>query len=358
MRALISLTLSFLLLIGPLISSTLACTAFSFETPEGTFYAANLDYFIRPDGLVFINRRGISKESITKSSIAKSEKWVSKYGSVTFNVAGRGFVWGGMNEAGLVITMLELKDAKFPEPDTRPPLDIGVWTQYVLDTCSTVQEVIDVDSRVRPASVGNPPQHWMVTDATGNTAALEYLDGRFVVYTGQDLPIRAMSNMPYGLALEAYNRGGHPWWRWSSNPGQSAERFAAAARRMQNFDPAGGINVIDYSFHTLSKVVAAAHTKWSVVYDIAKRGVWFGSAASPTGKYISLKSFDLSCGAPLMILKVDSPIKGNVEKNFVPYNRDTNLEAFYTYSTQAGLEITPEDVADLMRTFESFTCAQ
>ena len=127
---------------------------------------------------------------------------------------------------------------------------------------------------------------------------------------------------------------------------------------MQNFDPAGVIKVIDYSFHTLSKVVAAAHTKWSVVYDVAKRGVWFGSAAGPTGKYISLKSFDLSCGAPLMMLKVDSPIKGNVEKNFVPYNRDTNLEAFYTYSAPAGLEITPEDVADLMRTYGSFACAQ
>ena len=357
MRPLICLILSFLLLMGPLVNSALACTAFSFKTTEGLFYAANLDYFIRPDGLVFINRRGISKESITKSSSAKTEKWVSKYGSVTFNIAGSGFVWGGMNEAGLVITMLELKDSKLPEPDARPPLNIGVWTQYVLDTCSTVQEVMGVDSRVRPDNSGSPSQHWMVTDATGNAAALEYLDGRFVVYTGQNLPVKAMSNMPYGLAVEAYHRGGHPWWRWSSNPGQSAERFTTAARRMHNFDPANGTSVIDYSFKTML-MVSAAHTKWSVVYDIAKRGVWFGSAASPTGKYISLKSFDLSCGAPLMMLKMDSPIEGNVEKNFMPYNRATNLEAFYAYSTQSGLQITSEDVTELMQALESLTCAQ
>jgi penicillin V acylase-like amidase (Ntn superfamily) len=357
MRALSVLILSFLLSLGILVNSALACTAFSHKTTEGIFYAANLDYFIRPDGLVFINRRGISKESITKSPVAKKEKWVSKYGSVTFNIVGRGFVWGGMNEAGLVITMLELKNSKLPEPDKRPPLNIGVWTQYVLDTCSTVQEVIEVDSRVRPANDGNPSQHWQVTDATGNTAVIEYQDGRLVVYTEQDLPVQALSNMPYGLALEAYKRGGHPWWRWGSNPGQSAERFATAARRMQNFDPAGGAGVIDYSFKTLL-MVSAPHTKWSAVYDIANRGVWFGSAASPTGKYISLKSFDLSCGAPLMMLKVDSSIEGNVEKNFIPYNRDTNLEAFNTYSTQAGLAISPEEIADLMQTLESFTCAQ
>ena len=357
MRKFISLILSFLLSLGILVNSALACTAFSFKTTEGIFYAANLDYFIRPDGIVFINRRGILKEGLSKSTTGKTEKWVSKYGSVTFNIAGRGFVWGGMNEAGLVITMLELKDSKLPEPDERPPLDIGQWAQYVLDTCSTVQEAIEVDSRVRPANTNSPSQHFMITDATGNAVALEYFDGRLVVYTGQDLPAKAMTNMPYGLALDAYNRGGHPWWRWSSNPGQSAERFAVSTNRMQNFDPAGGTSIIDYSFKTLL-MVSAPHTKWSVVYDVAKRGVWFGSAASPTGKYISLKAFDLSCGAPLMILKVDSPIEGNVEKNFIPYNRDTNLEAFNTYSTQAGLAITPEEIADLMQTLESYTCAQ
>jgi hypothetical protein len=56
--------------------------------------------------------------------------------------------------------------------------------------------------------------------------------------------------------------------------------------------------------------------------------------------------------------EVDSSIEGNAEKHFIPYNRDTNIEAFNTYSIQARLEITPEEVADLMQTLESFTCAQ
>jgi len=358
MRRLTTLTLSFLLLIGPLVGPSLACTSFCFETPDGPFFAANLDLFIPADGLVLINRRGIVKENSRQGTTGKTAKWISKYGSVTFNIAGRGFVWSGMNEAGLVISGMELKASEYPEPDERPPFDLGSWTQYVLDTCGSVQEAIQVDSRIRLVRDGSEPSHFLITDAKGNTAAIEYLDGQFVVYTGENLPVKAMSNMPYALALDAFKRGGHPWWKWSSDPGQSAERFAGTAVRMQNFDPDGGISAIAYSFTTLSKVVAAAHTKWSVVYDIAKRVVWFGSVVSPKGKHLSLNAFDLSCGAPLLMLKVNTAFEGNVEGAFTPYDQEVNLKVFSTYCALAGIQVTQKDAIDLMRRYESFKCAR
>ena len=39
-----------------------------------------------------------------------------------------------------------------------------------------------------------------MADADGNCVAVEYLDGRFVHYTGENLPIKAMSNMRYDRA--------------------------------------------------------------------------------------------------------------------------------------------------------------
>ncbi|MBW2618151.1 MAG: hypothetical protein JRC92_04690 [Deltaproteobacteria bacterium] len=115
------------------------------------------------------------------------------------------------------------------------------------------------------------PSHYLVADADGNCAAIEYLDGRFVCHTGESLPVKAMSNMRYDRALAAFERGGPRWW-WS-NPGQSAERFAAAHARNESYDASRDTNAVSYAFGTLTHVVAATHTKWNIVYDIAKREV-------------------------------------------------------------------------------------
>jgi penicillin V acylase-like amidase (Ntn superfamily) len=285
MRTLVTAALFSLLLSYPLVGPSRACTSFCLDRPDGPVFAANLDLFNPGDGLVFVNRRGIAKKNIRQSTNGETARWISEYGSVTFNLAGRGFAWSGMNEAGLVVSSMEFKASEYPKPDERPPFDLGSWTQYVLDTCGSVQEAIRVASQVRLVCDGDSaPSHFFVADADGDCAGLEFLDGRLVCYTGEDLPIKAMTNMPYARALAAYKRGGPRWW-WS-NPGQSAERFAGAAARMAS-----------YALETLTKVVTAPHTKWNVIYDIARREVRFRSAASPTVKRLSLQAFDLSCEA-------------------------------------------------------------
>jgi penicillin V acylase-like amidase (Ntn superfamily) len=54
------------------------------------------------------------KEGFQAGAIAR---WVCRYGSVTFNLAGREFAFRGMNEAGLVIGSMEIRAGEFPEPD-------------------------------------------------------------------------------------------------------------------------------------------------------------------------------------------------------------------------------------------------
>jgi len=231
MRTITAVLLFYLLSIFALDGTSWACTSFCFVTPNGPVFGSNLDLFIPGDGLVFINQRGITKKGL--NTTGEKAKWVSKYGSVTFNLAGREFAYGGMNEAGLVVGGMELRASELPEPDDRPPLTIGTWVQYVLDNCRSVQEVILVDALVRIEDQA-PPSHFLIADAEGNCVAIEWLNGRLVYYTGENLPVKAMSNMRYARAFEAFERGGPRWW-WS-NPGQSAERFAGAAARIENYD--------------------------------------------------------------------------------------------------------------------------
>lgn len=331
-----------------------ACTSFVMDTPDGPVFGCNLDLFIPGDGLVMVNRRGVEKETYQTSTTGERAKWTSRYGSVTFNLAGREFVWGGMNEAGLVMSSMELRPGEWPEPDERPALFDGNWGQYVLDTCSSIEEVIETNELVRVRDSG-VTSHYLVADAEGDAVAVEYLDGEFVYYAGDDLPVKAMSNIRYERALYAYEHGGRRWW-WS-NPGQSAERFAACQARAENFDAARDTSAVNYALGTLVYYVAAPHTRWNIVFDIADRDIYYRSDQSPNYKHISLDAFDFACDAPKLTLDVNAPLEGDVEEHFTPYDPEVNFGVFRTFCERYGIRVSEQDAVDLTGFFDGFECA-
>ena len=344
-----------LLLVCPLASSALACTSFVMDTPDGPIFGCNLDLFIPGDGLVFVNRRGVEKETYQTGTTGERASWTSEYGSVTFSLAGREFAWGGMNEAGLVMSSMQLRAGEYPRPDERPALLDGNWGQYVLDTCASVEEIIGLDASVTVRDQGHP-SHYLVADAEGNCIAVEYLDGKCVYYAGDDMPVKAMSNMRYDRALYAYEHVGTRWW-WS-NPGQSAERFAACQARADSFDPDGDTPAVNYAFGTLVYYVAAPHTRWNIVFDIPKREIWYRSDQSPTYKHISLSAFDFSCDATKLMLNVNAQLEGDVEEHFVPYDYDASLSVFRTFCERYGIEVSEEGAGTLTGFYEAFECAR
>lgn len=314
-----------------------------------------MDLFIPGDGLVFVNQRGRAKEGFRENTTGETAKWVSKYGSVTFNLVGREFAWGGMNEVGLVMSTMELMASKLPKSDQRIPFDSSALVQYVLDNCGTVEDAIEKIKLTRQVDDGNSPAHFLIADVAGDCAGVEYLDGEIVFYHGESLPLRAMANMRYERAFAAYERGGPRWW-WS-NPGQSAQRVTGAVDRMAGFDASRDTCAITHAFTTLTRVVAAEHTKWNIVFDIVGRQIWYRSARSPGVKNMSLDAFDFSCGLPLLMLDVNAALEGNVEKSFAPYDREVNLELFLVFCGRWGIDVDQENSADLMTFFEGFECA-
>jgi choloylglycine hydrolase len=88
-----------------------ACSTFKLQKGGELIYGHNLNQGdIGVPGLIFINKRGIFKKGRTWSELINKGGadpvdfyWISRYGSVTFNVFGKDFPDGGMNEAGLYI---------------------------------------------------------------------------------------------------------------------------------------------------------------------------------------------------------------------------------------------------------------
>ena len=83
------------------------------------------------------------------STTGEYARWISRYGSVTFDYAEYQMAWAGMNEAGLMLSTMALRKTQNPAPDSRPPLQSAFWMQYLFDSYSTVEEVIASDAQVR-----------------------------------------------------------------------------------------------------------------------------------------------------------------------------------------------------------------
>jgi len=362
MRQATVVTICCLLLAVSLGSPSPACTSFCFNTPDGPIFATNLD-LMTGDGHLFINRRGIAKTGYNTSTLGETAEWVSLYGSVTFNLVGRELPWGGMNEAGLVVSTMQLNASRCPDADARPPLSEAGLVQYLLDTCASVQEALAVAQEVRLAQ-NECGSHYLLGDEAGDCAAIEFLDGKFVSYHGETLPVRALANATYASGVTYLEQGVVP----ADNPGESVERVAAAADKMKTFNPDGGVSPIDYSLAVLTETVVAPkkwwsdwfnepYTRWHMVFDVAQRQIHFRTVDKAAVRRLSLAGLDFSCRAPLLMLDVNADLEGNIAGDFQPYDHDANLKIFRTFCDKWGIDVSEEGARELIRLFESFECA-
>jgi len=94
-----------LIIILVLISyETYPCTSFILRDNNSLYLGKNFDYPIG-SGFIFINQRNDIKTGVCIPP-EKPSQWVSKYGSISFNVYGKDLPMSGMNEKGLVIETL------------------------------------------------------------------------------------------------------------------------------------------------------------------------------------------------------------------------------------------------------------
>ena len=287
-------------------------------------FGRNYDW-VTGNGMVCTNQKGLSKTS-SKTKDGETISWVSAYGSITFNQYGKEFPTGGMNEKGLVVELMWLEGTQYPAPDERPAVDVLQWIQYHLDNCGTVEELIAEDNKVRIASSGSTPLHYLVADATGNAAVIEFLEGKMKVHKGKDLPFAVLTNDSYASSLEqtttAVTSVGGNSVPFTSN---SIDRFAKACSAVKQFQQAGITTpVIDYSFTILDNVAQGAHTKWSIVYDITNKKIYFKTPSFPSVKSVVFSAFDFGCAAGSKAFDMNQPGKADISKSFRDFTLDMN----------------------------------
>jgi choloylglycine hydrolase len=284
-------------------SRVAACTTFCLRHGPGVILAKNYDWHLGM-GYVVRNARGVAKQADAGEEAAPA-RWVSRFGSLTFNQYGREFPSGGMNEAGLAVELMWLDGTRYPEPDARPALGCLQWIQYQLDTAGTVAELLASDSRVRIEA--RAPLHFLVADRSGDVATVEFLDGRLKVHRGPELPVAALTNNMYSTSVEYLGRADAGSGS-AEGPG-SLERFVRTARRVREFAAQPTADPVAFAFATLERAAQPRSTQWSIVYELDRGRVHFRTRIDGTIRTLAFADFDFDCRRPVTAIDLESSVR-------------------------------------------------
>ena len=310
--------------------SVFACTTFFINKNGQLLFGRNYDW-ITDAGMVCTNLKGLSKTSM-QTETGETLNWVSQYGSITFNQYGKEMPTGGMNEKGLVVELMWLDETKYPSADTRPAIGVLQWIQYQLDNCTTIDDIIATDKKLRISATGTTPLHYLIADANGNAATIEFLNGKMVVHKGKDLSVPVLTNNIYDESVKAYKN--------STAYGNSLERFAEACNMIQKLN-AGSVSkpLIDYSFDILGEVAQGDYTKWSIVYDITNKTIQFKTNRFKQVKTVSFAAFDFNCTATAKVWDMNQSGDGNINNVFQNFSPDINKRIVETAARESQSQV-------------------
>lgn len=322
MKKLIALIFAFLLYLPSLVN---ACTTFLINTNGQMVFGRNYDW-VSSSGMVCTNLRGLSKSGLISDG-GTPATWTSKFGSITFNQYGKEFPTGGMNEKGLVVELMWADGTKYPTEDKRASIGLLGWIQYQLDNHYTIEEVVASDAKIR-ISPNNPPCHFLVADANGKAATIEFYNGKLVMHKGNDLPFAVLTNNTYQESVAAAKSAdvakGNTKFSFQNN---SLQRFTTACSMVQQYQNKKiDKPVVDYAFDILKSVAQDDYTVWSIVYDITNKQVQFKTVGFKEVKILKFESFDFSCKAQALSLNMNQKMKGDVKSLFQPFTTKLNRE--------------------------------
>jgi len=269
-----------------------------------------------------------------------SVQWTSKYGSVAVSAFGIASA-DGMNEKGLVANMLWLAGAKYPEPEHPDnTLSISLWVQYFLDNFATVNEAVQamqqhplqVASAVIPGTDTYTTVHLSISDASGDNAIFEYIDGKLVIHHNRDYQV--MTNEPaydQQLALASYweDVGGTTFLPGTNS---SADRFARASFYIhaipRTADGPQGVAEVMSVMRNVSVPIGIStpdkpnisNTRWRVVADQKNLKYYYEAVTTPNTFWVSLNEANFNAGAPVLRLPLEEQqiYSGDATKDFKP----------------------------------------
>ena len=266
-------------------------------------------------------------------------RWKSKYGSVVtsaYDICST----DGMNEKGLVANLLWLAESSYPQWNgEKPALSIAAWVQYMLDNFATVSEAVseiekntfDVVSDMMPDGTRMATLHLSISDATGDNAIFEYIDGKLNIHHNRSYQV--MTNSPVfdqQLALDDYWKtiGGTTFLPGTN---RAADRFVWASFYIYAIPKTEDTRTALASVFSVIRNTSVpfgistpdqpniSSTRWRTVSDQKDKVYYFESTLYPNVFWVDFKDVDFSEKASVKKLNLldGKTYAGNTAKDFV-----------------------------------------
>lgn len=336
-RFLVTLTIATALLVA----EAQACTRVVYQGPDGrNLTGRNMDFKDPMVSNFWVFPRGMKRNGAVGSRAAE---WTSKFGSLAVSGYDISTV-DGMNEAGLNASLLWLNATTFPKDDgTTPRMSLSIWAQFYLDQFATVSEAVEY-TRSHPMVVvsgevpGRPgslaPLHLTLSDASGDSAVLEWIDGKLNIHHDRTYQV-VTNDPPYDdhLANQRY---------WSAvdslkflpGSGRSEDRFVRAGFYINTVTQSDDPRIAAAAVFSVIRNASAPYgvsipeapnlstTRWRVVAD-QKSMLFYGeSATSPNVFWVDLKKLNFSEGAHVRKLDLGTDMNrilaGEASNHFAP----------------------------------------
>lgn len=307
-----------------------ACTNFSFATANGSaFHAQNYDWDVAHAMLIY-NPSGLQKKGIGSNP----PTWISKYPSLTFNQYGLEFPAGGMNDQGLAIGVMWLSFTTYPEADpAKPTIEPLQWVQYQLDSSSTVAEALELAKTltVRPVLGASVPLHFLLSDASGDSAVIEFLNGEQLIYHGETLHASALTNSTYdsctNMLSEYVSFGGNKPDPKSYDSNDRFIQMAVATKEAALLTDS--VAAQEQAFRYLDQVKDPGRTVWSIVYNQADKRLSYKTLGNPSVRSIGFEAFSNDCTTRALALDVNDPAQNTEPLSLAPYTKGLNAQLMF-----------------------------
>jgi len=316
-----------------------ACTRVLWNDNEfAVVVGRTMDWPESTEPILTVLPRGMDRDGGRTGSVITIKdnpaKWTSKYASMVTTVYGIGTV-DGLNERGLAGHLLYLNATDFgPREPSKPGLQAGLWLQFVLDNAATVDEAIallDTVQIVATEARGHQATlHLAMEDASGDSAIIEYIDGKPVIHHGREYQIMTndptyeqqlalleqqdfsepSSELPLPGNVKATDRFQRAAYYKAMLPEPSNEREAIAAILAI-------VRNVSVPFGAPYKGFGIYNTEYRTAINLADRRYYFELTTSPNVIWADLKKFKLTPGSPVMVLDPDNiELSGNVSTKF------------------------------------------
>ena len=316
-----------------------ACSRAVYFGKDGqTVTGRTMDWFVSDmDTNLWLYPRGLERTGNTKTPFT----WKSKYGSVVTTIY-EGAAADGMNEEGLVANLLYLAESKYPAAsadDKRPTLPNSAWVQYVLDNYATTAEAVEAlrkeEFRMVPiqAPTGEPGTvHLSISDASGDSAIFEYIDGKLTIHHGKQYQV--MTNSPtfdrQQPLVDYWKEIGGSTFLPGTN--RATDRFARLSyyvnEAKQSDDPREAVATVFSLMRNVSVPIGIkipgkpniADTLWLTVSDQKNKVYYYQSTNSPSIVWAKMGELDFKEGSGARRLQLDGnpDVAGNQTANFKP----------------------------------------